>query len=59
MYPEGFRKLLIWIKNQYDNVPVFVTENGYSDLPALLNDTGRESYYHVKFNITYYIVVVV
>ncbi|KAK7571116.1 hypothetical protein V9T40_014720 [Parthenolecanium corni] len=45
VYPAGFRKLLIWIKNQYGDVPIFVTEHGFSDLGDL-NDTGRESYHH-------------
>lgn len=52
VYPEGFRKLLNWIKNHYNNVPIFVTENGYSDLSGLLEDTGRQSYYHVRLHIS-------
>lgn len=50
VYPEGFRSLLVWIKNQYNNVPVFITENGFSDYGDL-NDIGRESYYHVIVNL--------
>lgn len=49
MWPEGFRQILVWIKNQYDNVPVFITENGVS-VSGNLNDTFRESYHHVKIN---------
>lgn len=42
--PWGFRKLLKWIKDEYNNPPVFVTENGVSD-PTELNDTLRIHYY--------------
>lgn len=42
--PWGFRKLLKWIKNEYDNPLVYVTENGYAD-NGQLNDVDR-IYYH-------------
>ncbi|PNF16841.1 Myrosinase 1 [Cryptotermes secundus] len=42
--PWGFRKLLNWIKNEYNNPPVFITENGVSD-PTEFNDTLRIHYY--------------
>jgi len=29
--PWGFRKLLVWIRDQYDNPVVYVNENGVSD----------------------------
>lgn len=45
--PWGFRKLLCWIKEQYDNPPVFITENGYSD-SGDLNDEKRIFYYTVS-----------
>jgi beta-glucosidase/6-phospho-beta-glucosidase/beta-galactosidase len=44
--PWGFRKLLKWIKNEYNNPPVFITENGVSD-PIEFNDTLRIHYYTV------------
>lgn len=44
--PWGFRNVLNWIKDTYNNPPVVVTENGYSDLPGVrLNDQGRIQYY--------------
>jgi lactase-phlorizin hydrolase len=45
--PWGFRKLLNWIKKEYNNPPVFVTENGVSD-KAEFNDTLRIYYYTVS-----------
>jgi beta-glucosidase/6-phospho-beta-glucosidase/beta-galactosidase len=44
--PWGFRKLLQWIRKEYNNPPVFVTENGVSDLTES-NDTLRIHYYTV------------
>jgi hypothetical protein len=38
--PWGLRKLLIWIKEKYQNVPVFITENGFAD-NGEINDIGR------------------
>lgn len=34
-----------WIKNEYNNPPVIVTENGWSD-EGELNDKGRVEYLH-------------
>ncbi|KAJ4446068.1 hypothetical protein ANN_12759 [Periplaneta americana] len=41
--PWGFRKLLVWIAKEFNNIPVFVTENGYSD-HGELQDTNRINY---------------
>uniref|UniRef100_A0A1B6LNL8 Beta-glucosidase n=1 Tax=Graphocephala atropunctata TaxID=36148 RepID=A0A1B6LNL8_9HEMI len=41
----GFRKLLKWIKNEYDNPPIFITENGTGD-DNDVNDTKRVEFYH-------------
>lgn len=41
--PEGLRDLLNWIKNEYDNPQVFITENGWSD-DGRLEDDGRIEY---------------
>ncbi|PNF19653.1 Myrosinase 1 [Cryptotermes secundus] len=42
--PWGFRKLLAWIAHEYNNPPVFVTENGFSD-HGELRDANRTTYY--------------
>ncbi|XP_050433677.1 myrosinase 1-like isoform X2 [Adelges cooleyi] len=41
--PEGFKRLLVWIKNEYGNPPVIITENGFGD-NGTLNDFERISY---------------
>ncbi|XP_021923731.1 lactase-phlorizin hydrolase-like isoform X2 [Zootermopsis nevadensis] len=41
--PWGFRKLLVWIAKEYNNPPVYVTENGFSD-HGELRDTNRTKY---------------
>lgn len=41
--PEGLRDLLIWIKDNYDNPEVMISENGWSD-DGELEDYGRVEY---------------
>ena len=41
--PQGLHEVLIWIKNNYDNPPVFISENGWSD-DGELEDNGRIEY---------------
>ncbi|NWX39572.1 LPH hydrolase, partial [Steatornis caripensis] len=49
--PFGFRKLLRWIKEEYNNPPIYVTENGISERTALdFNDTWRMHYYRSYVN---------
>ncbi|XP_034246129.1 myrosinase 1-like [Thrips palmi] len=44
--PWGFRAVLNWIKDRYDNFPVLVTENGYAGAhDEYTSDPGREGYY--------------
>lgn len=44
--PEGIRKLINWIKNEYNNPPIIVTENGYPDLGEK-KDLKRVRYYRL------------
>lgn len=41
--PHGFRILLKWIKDNYGNPPVFVTENGFT------NTGGTEDYDRIHY----------
>ncbi|XP_047112347.1 myrosinase 1-like [Schistocerca piceifrons] len=44
--PWGLNKLLNWIKNEYDNPPVMITENGFSTTGEEgLHDTQRINYF--------------
>lgn len=44
--PWGFRKLLVWIKERYNNPLILVTENGYAD-DGQLKDSDRIFYHKV------------
>ncbi|XP_028292667.1 lactase-phlorizin hydrolase isoform X2 [Gouania willdenowi] len=49
--PFGFRKILNFIKEEYGNPPIIITENGISERgPIDLNDTHRSHYYHNYIN---------
>jgi beta-glucosidase/6-phospho-beta-glucosidase/beta-galactosidase len=41
--PEGIHDLLVWIKDNYDNPKVMITENGFTD-NGEINDVGRVRY---------------
>jgi beta-glucosidase/6-phospho-beta-glucosidase/beta-galactosidase len=42
--PEGLYGALVWIKSQYNNTPVMITENGWSD-SGELEDNDRIEYF--------------
>ncbi|KAF0026108.1 hypothetical protein F2P81_020845 [Scophthalmus maximus] len=49
--PFGFRKILKFIKEEYGNPPIYVTENGISERgPVDLNDIHRTHYYENYIN---------
>ena len=49
--PFGFRKLLKFIKDEYGNPPIYVTENGVSERGAVdLNDVPRTYFYENYIN---------
>lgn len=49
--PFGFRKLLKFIKDEYGNPPIYVTENGVSERGALdLDDIHRTHFYENYIN---------
>lgn len=45
--PFSIRKALKWIKENYQNPHIIITENGFSDSDGKLNDTDRISYLQV------------
>jgi beta-glucosidase/6-phospho-beta-glucosidase/beta-galactosidase len=45
VHPAGMHHLLKWIKKEYQNPPVFITENGVSDKGGL-NDFKRVNYFN-------------
>lgn len=44
------RKILNWLKKEYNNVAVYVTENGISDKNGTLRDYHRIHYYRLYIN---------
>ncbi|KAL4707939.1 hypothetical protein ACJJTC_013730 [Scirpophaga incertulas] len=45
VHPPGFRKIINWIKKNYGDVPIIVTENGLCD-DGSLEDFERVSYFN-------------
>ncbi|KAM6175050.1 lactase/phlorizin hydrolase [Erethizon dorsatum] len=51
MTPFGFRRILNWLKEEYNNPPIYVTENGVSQRGEVdLSDTARIYYLHSYIN---------
>ncbi|XP_078407434.1 lactase/phlorizin hydrolase-like [Cetorhinus maximus] len=49
--PWGFRRILNWIKKEFNNPPIYLTENGVSEHGDQgLNDTWRISYHKSYIN---------
>lgn len=46
--PWGFRKLINWVKNKYDNPLIYITENGLGDETGTLQDDERILYLKVS-----------
>lgn len=51
VYPQGMEKIVTYLKNRYNNTPMFITENGYGELDnpnnteeQYLNDFDRKNY---------------
>ncbi|XP_016391037.1 cytosolic beta-glucosidase isoform X1 [Sinocyclocheilus rhinocerous] len=44
--PDGLRKLLKYIKDTYTSLPIYITENGFSQMgPVQIEDTDRCQFY--------------
>ncbi|XP_062969222.1 lactase/phlorizin hydrolase [Cynocephalus volans] len=50
MTPFGFRRILNWLKEEYNNPPIYVTENGVSQRGEDLSDTARIYYLRSYIN---------
>jgi lactase-phlorizin hydrolase len=48
--PSAFRVILNWMKQEYNNVPVYITENGTVDKAGNLDDIHRIYYYKHYLN---------
>ncbi|KAM9305033.1 lactase/phlorizin hydrolase-like [Gastrophryne carolinensis] len=48
--PFGLRRLLNWIKEEFNNPPIYITENGISERGTNLQDVWREHYYRYYIN---------
>jgi beta-glucosidase len=51
IFPEGFTKVLMWLRDEYGNPPVFITENGACDNTQVgydgqVHDALRVEYMH-------------
>lgn len=44
VYPEGIRKQLAWMKKEYGDIEILITENGYATEDGL-EDYDRINYY--------------
>ncbi|KAF5760465.1 putative beta-glucosidase [Helianthus annuus] len=51
VYPQGMEKMVTYLKNRYNNTPMFITENGFgemhqagSSINSFLNDDKRAEY---------------
>ncbi|KAF3437656.1 hypothetical protein FNV43_RR20412 [Rhamnella rubrinervis] len=51
VYPQGMEKIVMYIMERYNNIPMFITENGYSEFnnpnfttEQFLNDVKRVKY---------------
>ncbi|EDS31871.1 lactase-phlorizin hydrolase [Culex quinquefasciatus] len=49
VYPKGLYYLLNWIREEYDSPPIYVTENGVSDLGGT-KDVARVEFYNSYLN---------
>ncbi|CAH4023456.1 unnamed protein product [Pieris brassicae] len=52
-YPEGLRRLLSWLKQNYGDVEYRIMENGYASDKRDLNDVDRVNYYKTHLEQVY------
>ncbi|XP_055604259.1 myrosinase 1-like [Uranotaenia lowii] len=49
VFPKGLYNLLMWVKKEYNNPPIYVTENGVSDRGGM-RDAARVQYFKDYLN---------
>ncbi|CAH0717631.1 unnamed protein product, partial [Brenthis ino] len=49
VYPEGLRRQLKWLHEEYNGIDILITENGFSTIGHKLNDYARAGY--IKENL--------
>nr|XP_016458215.1 PREDICTED: beta-glucosidase 18-like [Nicotiana tabacum] len=54
VYPQGIEKVVMYLKDKFNNTPMFITENGFagnsSSIEDALNDVRRVKYLHSNLN---------
>ncbi|XP_016472224.2 beta-glucosidase 18-like [Nicotiana tabacum] len=54
VYPQGIEKVVMYLKEKFNNTPMFITENGFagnsSSIEDILNDFRRVKYLHSNLN---------
>ncbi|KAI9169439.1 hypothetical protein LWI28_012343 [Acer negundo] len=57
IYPKGIKELMLYIKDKYNNPPIYITENGLADanneslsIEEALKDGLRIKYYHLHLS---------
>ena len=48
--PFGIRRLMNWLKSNYGSIPIYITENGFSDYVGNIDDLQRIYYYKHYIN---------
>ncbi|CAG0888726.1 unnamed protein product [Darwinula stevensoni] len=51
LYPKAMEEILRWVRNEYNNPTIYVTETGYADPDVILEDTNRIRFYCVSFSM--------
>ncbi|CAH4023452.1 unnamed protein product [Pieris brassicae] len=55
-YPEGLRRLLSWLKQNYGDMEYRIMENGYASDKRDLNDVDRVNYYKTHLEQVYFAI---
>lgn len=45
IYPQGLRKVLRYLKQEYGDIEIIIMENGFATYDSALEDSDRVEYY--------------